>query len=166
MGCCWCDCGGVVSGVTAVYDTVSGYTDSGKNINWANVIAQAAIGTASGTIGGAILPGPKLGDVADTVGSIASAAVGTYLDGGALAEAAQAAAVSFLANVGGGSMGEKIQKRIGKGIDAQAKILHEVASALSAAEKILLGQILAAALNLTIEERQKLLVEALDGCKK
>ncbi|KZZ45517.1 hypothetical protein A3759_19790 [Thalassolituus sp. HI0120] len=63
-------------------------------------------------------------------------------------------------------MGEKIQKRIAKGIDAPAKILHEVASALSAAEKILLGQILAAALNLTIEESQKLLEEALDGCKK
>lgn len=165
MGCCWCDCGGVVGGVTAVIILLVD-TDSGKNINWANVIAQSAIGTASGAIGGAILPGSKLGDVADTVGSIVSAAVGTYLDGGTLAEAAQAAALSFLANVGGCSMEEKIQKRIGKGIDAQAKILHEVASALSVAEKILLGQILAAALNLTIEESQKLLVEALDGCKK
>ncbi|PHS62365.1 MAG: hypothetical protein COB09_14895 [Thalassobium sp.] len=100
----------------------------------------------------------------DAVGVVLSAAVGTYLDGGSYVDAAKAASISFLANTFGGKVGTNIQRRIGQGIDAPAKILHEVASSLSAAQKVLLAQILSSALNITVEEAERILNEVLNGC--
>jgi len=149
--------GGVVGGVSAVYNTVSSYTSSGQSINWANVVAQAAIGSAAGAVNGALLPGSKIGNAANIVASAASAAASKYFDGGSSTDVAIAASVSFAGSFLGDKVADRLQKKIGSGIDAPAKILHEIASALTAAQRVLLAHILSKVLGISLEEAQKLI---------
>lgn len=155
--------GGVVGGVSAVYNTVSGYTSSGQSINWANVVAQAAIGSAAGAVNGALLPGSKIGNAANIVASAASAAASKYFDGGSNTDVAIAASVSFVGSFLGDKAADRLQKKIGSGIDAPATILHEVASALTAAQRVLIAHILSKVLGISLDEAQKLIGDG-DGC--
>jgi RHS repeat-associated protein len=153
--------GGIVGGVTAVYNTVSSYTDSGRDINWSNVAAQAAIGTAGGVVTGATLG--RVGDAADIATGAASAAATVYFDGGNATDVAVAAAVSIAANVLGSDAGTRLQKKIFNDMlngKTSAQALHEVAAGLTAAQKVLLASILNNVLNITVEEAKKML----EGC--
>jgi RHS repeat-associated protein len=153
--------GGVAGGVAAVYNTVSSYTESGRDINWSNVAAQAAIGAAGGTVGGATLG--RASDAADIVSGATSAATTAILDGGSTQDAALAGAISIASNMLGGEAGAKLQKTIFKDLSngkTSAQALHEIAAGMTAAQKVILASLLNNLFNISVDE----LKEMLKGC--
>jgi len=144
--------GGAWGGGVSFYSTVSSYTESGRSINWGNVVAQTAIGAVGGAVSGATLG--RASTISDVATAAASAATNIYFNGGSALDVA-AAGMGILANLAGSKMGTDTQMAIFSqmmGRKTSAQMLHDIAASLTAAQKVILANVLSFTLGISYAE--------------